>query len=85
MKTPATKAAKNGAKQKVRITLDLTPDAYSRLNDLSESVGADSKANLIRQALQLYEYVAKRHREGYEFRAVKDGKEETIVFLGPVG
>jgi len=82
MKTPA---AKNGAK-KVRITLDLTPDAYSRLNDLSESVGADSKANLIRQALQLYEYVAKRHREGCEFRAVKqDGKEETIVFLGPAG
>ena len=81
-----TKVTEADPKKKVRITVDLSQDAYTRLDALEQNVGAESKATVVRQALQLYEFIAKRHREGCEFRAVYEGgKEETIVFLGPVG
>ena len=69
---------------KRRVTLDLTPEFYERLEQLERLVEADSKASVIRQALQLFEYIAKRTRQGDQFRAVtRDGQEETLVFLGP--
>jgi len=69
--------------KKIRVTLDLTPDFYHRLEELEGLVEAGTKANLIRQALQLYEYVAKKTIEGHSFRAVsRDGQEETLVFIG---
>ncbi len=78
-------ATKDNGGRKIRVTLDLTPEFYSRLNDLEDLVGAESKASVIRQALQLYEYVAKRTVQGWKFRAVSEqGGEEGIVFLGGV-
>lgn len=74
---------KSNAK-KTRVTLDLSPEFYRRLQALEELVEADSKASLIRQALQLYEFVAKRTVEGTTFRAVSpEGEEAELVFLGP--
>ena len=69
--------------KKIRGTLDLTPQFYERLEKLEGLVEAGSKANLIRQALQLYEYVAKRTLEGYSFQSTKGDKTEGLVFLGP--
>ncbi len=69
--------------KKIRVTLDLTPQFYGRLKQLEELTEAGTKANLIRQALQLYEYVTKKTLDGYSFRAIKDEDEETLVFLGP--
>ncbi len=75
---------KQDSGKKVRVTLDLTPQFYSRLQELESLLEADSKASVIRQALQLYEYVAKKTLEGHKFRAVDPkGREETLVFLGP--
>ena len=69
--------------KKIRITLDLTPQFYERLEQLASMVEAESKSTLIRDALQIYEYIAKKTAQGYEFHAAnKEGKEETIVFLG---
>ncbi len=76
------KEKKQPKPRKIRVTLDLTPQFYERLEQLEVLTEAGTKSNLIRQALQLYEYVAKRTQEGYSFRAVKDGHEETLVFLG---
>ena len=67
--------------KKVRVTIDFSPQLYQRLEDLEELVESGSKANLIRQALQLYEYVAKKSREGYSIKSVKGDEEETLVFL----
>lgn len=68
---------------KIRVTIDLTPELHARLEDLQTFVEAVSKADVIRQALQLYEYVAKRTIEGCTFHAVsKTGHEETLVFMG---
>lgn len=69
--------------KKIRITLDLTPQFYERLEQLEDLVEAESKSTLIRDALQVYEYLAKKTTEGFEFRVVdKNGKEGKIVFLG---
>ena len=69
--------------KRVRVSLDLTISFYERLDALEKATGAESKAGVIRQALQVYEYVARRTLEGYAFRAVApDGNEETLVFFG---
>jgi predicted DNA-binding protein len=68
---------------KVRITLDLSPEFYNRLERLESRVGAESKAQVVREALRLYEYIASRYIEGDEFLTrAKDGTEKTIVLLG---
>jgi hypothetical protein len=72
------------SEKKVRVTIDLTPQFNQRLEQLEALVdSASSKAEIIRQALQLYEYVARRTVEGYTFRAVsRNGREENLVFFG---
>ena len=70
-------------REQVRVTLDLSPQLYSRLVSLEEEVDADSKAQILREALRLYEYLVKRSTEGVAFQAVlPDGEKESIVFLG---
>lgn len=68
--------------EKVRVTIDMTPQFNERLESLESLVEGSSKAEVIRQALQLYEYVAKRIMDGYSFQSVsKDGKRENLIFL----
>ena len=77
---------KNREKKKVRITLDLSAPFYSRLEELQREADLDTKASVIREALRLYEYVVKRTRKGWKFRAIdRQGKEENPVFLWPAG
>jgi hypothetical protein len=58
--------------KKVRVTLDVSFQFYERLERLTKLVEADSKSALIRQSLQLYEYMARRSAEGYTFKAVRE-------------
>jgi hypothetical protein len=67
--------------KKTRLTLDLTPDFYRRLEDLEALVRSESKAGLIREALQLYEYVAQKVKEGYTFKIQKGADEKELVFF----
>lgn len=75
---------KRATADKVRVTLDMTRPFYERFEQLEQLVEAESKASLLRQALQLYDYVAKRSLEGWSFQAVPptDGQPEKIVFFG---
>ena len=74
------------AKPKVRVTIDLSERSFQRLEALQERVDAPSKASLIREALQLYEYVADHALRGHEFRVTSEsGETERIAFLGPRG
>lgn len=76
---------KQDSEKKIRVTLDLTPQFYERLQELESLVEAESKASVIRQALQLYEFIAKRSKGGDTFKAITPaGDEETLVFLGPL-
>jgi len=70
-------------KYRLTLTLDLSPGSYERLQGLEDLVGAENKSRLVREALRLYEFVARRHSEGSRFVVRdQDGKEETLVLLG---
>lgn len=69
---------------KVRVSLDLSEPFHRRLSELEQITHADSKAGVIRQALQIYEYVARKTLNGYTFKAVDSkGREENLVFFSP--
>ena len=73
---------KRTATEKTRVTLDLSAAFYERLEKLQHLVEANTKADLIRQALQLYEYMAKKTAGGYRFRQVNpEGQEENLIFF----
>jgi hypothetical protein len=70
------------ARERVRITLDLSSAGYDRLQRLAQASGVSS-ATVLRQALQLYEFVVNETADGRNFKSVdKHGKETDIRFLG---
>jgi hypothetical protein len=71
-------------KDSIRVSLDLSEPFHRRLSELERLTHAESKAGVIRQALQIYEYVARKTLQGHKFIAVdKDGKHESLVFFSP--
>ena len=69
------------AEKRIRLTLDLTPKQFSKLKDLEEETGA-TKAEIVRNALRLYAYIAERALAGDSFRAVdKRGKAAEVVLV----
>jgi len=72
------------AKDTIRVSLDLSEPFHRRLSELEQLTHAESKAGVIRQALQIYEYVARKTLQGYKFVAVdKSGQQENLVFFSP--
>lgn len=69
---------------KTRVSLDVSPSLNKRLETLERLTQADSKASVIRHAIQVYEYIVKKTSEGYTFKvSYADGEEETLVFISP--
>ena len=61
------------AKQEAhRIQFQFTPDAYERMQKLREEVGASTYAELVRNALRIYEWLHKQEQQGYSLGLVKD-------------
>ena len=71
-------------KDTIRVSLDLSESFHKRLSELEQLTHAESKAGVIRQALQIYEFIARKTLQGYKFIAVdKDGKHENLLFFSP--
>ena len=69
------------ADKRIRLTLDLTPKQFAKLQGLEEETGA-TKAEIVRNALRLYTYIAERAFAGDSFRAVdKQGKSADVVLV----
>jgi hypothetical protein len=66
---------------KQRIQFDFTPEALKRLEDLKEQVEASTKAEVIRNALKLYEWFVAEVDPEYILE-IKD-KAGNIVFRIP--
>ena len=80
---PAGRAV-NGARDRVRVTLDLSREGHRRLESLARTANV-TNATALRQALQLFEFVVKQTAEGCRFKKVeKDGTESEITFIGYV-
>jgi hypothetical protein len=69
------------SEKKIRVTLDMAPEFYKRLEALEKLVGADSKAGLIRDSLKLYELVARMTLNGATIKAVTESGEKPLVIL----
>ena len=72
---------KQAKDKRIRLSLDLTYKQYDRLTALESEFGS-SKAEIVRNALKLYEYVALRSLAGETFRSFdKDGQATNVVFV----
>jgi len=77
-------AKRDSGPTKIRVSLDLTDVAHQRLAALEQMTHAETKAGVIRNALQIYEYVAMKSAQGCKFVCVNpDGKEESLLFFSP--
>jgi hypothetical protein len=72
------------ASDKVRVTLDLPKPFHRRLVGLEELTHAN-RADVIRHALQIYEFVARKSLlEGYKFFSIDtNGDTERLAFFSP--
>ena len=66
------------SKDRVRLTIDLTKQLYLRLEDLEKASGFTSKAEVLREALRVYEYLVQRNAEGYNISLEKNGERERV-------
>jgi hypothetical protein len=65
-----------------RIQFEFSPDAYERLKKLKRETDAQSYAELVRNALRVYEFVVKQEKAGRHLGIVEDGKlTREIEFL----
>lgn len=67
-----------------RITFEFEPNAYERLDRLKENTEATSYAELVRNALRLYEFMKEKQEEGFEARLTRESggsKEEVVKVL----
>lgn len=63
----------------LKVTLTLPPKSVERLDRLKEMVEADNYAEVIRYALQLYEWMIALHKKGCVLAQVeKDGSFKTL-------
>lgn len=74
---------KKTSDKKIRVTLDLSPQFFERLEKLEALADAGTKANLIRQALQTYEFLVSRALDGDTLCSVgRDGRKIEIALPG---
>ena len=72
-------------RDRFRLTVDLKPGFYERLTELEERVEANSKADLIRDALRIYELLARELEAGRKICSVDDeGRSKELLFVAPM-
>lgn len=62
------------AKPRHRLQFEFSADTYERLAHMKGKAGAASFAELVRDALRVYEWLLDQEKEGYDLALVKDGK-----------
>ena len=65
---------------KYTLQLEFSATAHKRLTEMEKKSGA-SCAELIRDALRVYEYLLNQGKQGFELVLVKDGKPVKAVRL----
>lgn len=70
------------SEQRHRLQLDFSPEAYKRLIELRKRTEARTNAELVRNALRLYEWYLNTRDYGSKIHLVRDNevKEVEIIF-----
>jgi len=82
VKTTSTtgKARRADERQTRRVQLEMTMKAWDRLNKIKDTTEASSYADVIKEALRLYEFMIQEDDKGGEF-VIRRGDKETAVKL----
>lgn len=72
-------SAESGERSTTRVQLELPPQAMERLQRLKEKTEAASYAEVIRNALRLFEALLDEHEKGGEF-SLKRPDGETVAY-----
>lgn len=67
---------------KIRLTIDLLPERHEALQRLQDLTGSSSKADVVRRALLIFEFLHKETARGANLYVEKDGNRERVVILG---
>ena len=70
-------------KAKQRIQFDFSPEALKRLDDLKEKTDAATKAEVVRNALKLYEWFVSQV-DPNSIVEIRDEKDEKTLYKVPV-
>lgn len=72
-------------RNRVRLTVDIQPRFHERLSQLEQAVEANSKAELIRDALRIYELLAREIQSGRRICSINEqGQTKEIMFVAPM-
>ncbi|HVU19331.1 MAG TPA: ribbon-helix-helix protein, CopG family [Rhizomicrobium sp.] len=69
----------SGERSTTRVQLELPPQAMERLTRLKEKTEAASYAEVIRNALRVFEALSEEHEKGSEF-LLKRGDGQTVAY-----
>lgn len=62
-----------------RIQFEFSPDAVARLERIKRETGTGSYAELVRNAVRIYEWVLEMQNQGFDIGIVKDDSLVKIV------
>jgi hypothetical protein len=63
-----------------RVQLDFSKTAFQRLNSIRERADVKTTAELVRNALRLFEWYMEQREGGYKIQVTKDGQIKEIEF-----
>jgi hypothetical protein len=69
------------AKKKIRISLDLSPRDFERLAELENLTGSETKVEVLREALRLYEYLVRQSLRGAKIKSEMPTGDVTELFV----
>ncbi len=69
-------------KKKIRMNLDITEEVHQRLQLLCADTSADSRSEVIRRSIALYDFVVREKQSGSTVLIeTADGKQKRLEFL----
>jgi len=71
------------AEERQRIQVEFSPEAFVRLKEVKELAGKKSYAEVVREAILVYEWLLKQKRQDAKFQVVK-GDSRMEVELVPL-
>jgi len=63
------------------VQLEFTPDAMERLRQIRELASATTNAEVVRNALRVYEWFLKQKAEDYKFQLIKNDHVKEVELV----
>ena len=74
------RAELTSSKKKERVQLDFSTESLERLDELKEKIGASTRAEVVRQALRLFEWFVNETEPSSTIRITNGDGETTSMF-----